>query len=68
MSFSWDIKEKLCTIPLQCPSCARSELAGIVGFSGDFSEKRLKLLTGHILLAERVVADIEECIDVRPEI
>jgi len=68
LSFSWDIKEKLCSINLSCPYCARSELAGIVGFSGDFSESRLKLLTEHMLLAERAVSDIEDCIGVKPEI
>lgn len=62
MSFSWDIKKKLCEILPDCPYCRRSELAGIIGFSGDFTEDRLKLLTGHQMLADRIKEDIKECI------
>lgn len=68
MSFSWDIKKKLCGAEIKCPYCTRSELAGIVGFSGDFSESRLKLMTEHELLADRITADIEECIGTAPAV
>ncbi len=68
MSFSWDIKQKLCGLSSDCPYCIRSELAGIVGFSGDFSESRLKLLTEHQLLAERITEDLKECIGTSPDV
>ncbi len=68
MSFSWDIKKKLCTVKTDCPYCRRSELAGIIGFSGDFSQSRLKLMTGHELLAKRICEDFKECIGYEPEI
>ncbi len=68
MSFSWDIKQKLCKLASDCPYCVRSELAGVVGFSGDFSESRLKLLTEHGLLAQRITNDLKECIGVSPAV
>lgn len=68
MSFSWDIKQKLCKLASDCPYCTRSELAGIVGFSGDFSESRLKLLTEHGLLADRIIYDLKECIGTSPSV
>lgn len=64
MSFSWDIKQKLCEIDGDCPFCVRSELAGIIGFSGDFSESRLKLLTEHTTLANRIIDNLKECVGV----
>ena len=67
MSFSWDIKQKLCQIISDCPYCARSELAGIVGFSGDFSESRLKLLTEHETLANRITDNLEQCVGIKTE-
>ena len=67
MSFSWDIKQKLCEISSDCPYCVRSELAGIVGFSGEFTESRLKLLTEHEALAKRITDDLMECIGTAPE-
>lgn len=68
MSFSWDIKKKLCQTETSCPYCRRSELAGIIGFSGDFSENHLKLMTGHETLAKRIIEDFGECIGYVPDI
>ena len=64
MSFSWDIKEKLCTISGECPYCIRAEIAGIVGFSGEFSENLLRLMTEQQTLADRIVHDLKECIGI----
>ena len=64
MSFSWDIKQKLCEITSDCPYCSRSELAGIVGFSGDFSESHLKLLTEHETLANRITDNLKDCVGI----
>ncbi len=67
MSFSWDIKQKLCEIQSDCPYCVRSELAGIVGFSGELSGSKLKLLTENTTLAERIIYDLEECVGTAPK-
>lgn len=64
MSFSWDIKEKLCTLSGECPYCIRAEIAGIVGFSGEFSENLLRLMTEQQTLADRIVYDLKECIGI----
>ena len=68
MSFSWDIKKKLCAAQTDCPYCRRSELAGIIGFSGDFTPEHLKLMTGHDMLAKRICDDFKDVIAYEPDV
>ena len=68
MSFSAKIKNKLCGIEPSCRYCTRSELTGIIGFLGEFSPSRLKIVTENRLVAERIAVDLHECIGINAQI
>lgn len=58
MSFSSQIKEKLCKTEYGCRSCAASELAGALAFGGSVSDSFVKFATENENAAERILKDI----------
>ncbi len=58
MSFSSQIKEKLCKTEYVCRSCAACELAGALAFGGSVSESRVKFATENESAAARILKDI----------
>ena len=69
MSFSSEIKTKLCSAKLSCNACRIAETAGILRFTGAIYEDRIKFSTENSYVAERLCADLKESfgIDVQPE-
>jgi hypothetical protein len=58
MSFSSDIKEKLCKTEYICPNCAAAELAGALLFGGNVGEDKIRFSTENENVAKRVGQDI----------
>ena len=67
MSFSSEIKEKLCTHAHECPCCAAAETAGLFCVSGNVGGT-LKFKTENPAVAERAAYDINECSGIKPRI
>lgn len=61
MSFSSEIKERLCRIQTGCPKCTRAELAAVFAIDGDVSGSRVTIRTEHEYIARRIREDILEC-------
>lgn len=59
MSFSSDIKNSLCRIPLECPRCAAAELAGMMRLSGKLNEE-IKFTTENAAVSKRASDDLSE--------
>lgn len=60
MSFSSDIKEKLCTAEFVCPKCPLYEAAGALFFGGSIGDTEIKFSTENESVAERIHSDIKE--------
>lgn len=60
MSFSSEIKNKLCGVKLECAGCVAAELAGLIRFSGSVTEERIKFTTENPAIAERVEHNLYE--------
>ena len=60
MSFSSDIKEKLCTIDFQCGKCIDAELAGVFRTSMREDAGALKFTTENQAVVQRVASDVKE--------
>lgn len=60
MSFSSDIKEKLCKIEYMCQNCAAAELAGALAFGGSLNENLLKFTTENENAAKRISKAISD--------
>lgn len=69
MSFSSEIKDKLCTIALPCSPCCIAELSGIFRFSAGLAPKQIKIITENRQVAGRIQGDIQEVFgwDLQPE-
>lgn len=63
MSFSSDIKEKLCSYELQCPRCSDAEIAGILRTS--MREGGVKFTTENSAVAERAARNINESFGIK---
>ena len=60
MSFSSDIKNSLCRIPLECPRCMTAELAGMLRMSGKISDGEIKFTTENQSVIKRAESDLSE--------
>lgn len=58
MSFSSDIKIRLCSVPFDCGECAKAELAGLVGFAGHESGNTIRFNIESEAVAKRLESDI----------
>lgn len=58
MSFSSDIKNRLCLAQFECSECAVAELEGIIGFQGHKTEEVIKFHTESASVAKRLEEDI----------
>ncbi len=67
MSFSSEIKEKLCSYKLECPKCAAAEIAGIFRTSGR-ENRALKFVTESNSAAQRAADDIYEAFGIKTKI
>ena len=61
MSFSSDIKERLCRAERECPSCAAAELAGMLRFAGSAAEDKIKFTTENETVFNRLCENLREC-------
>ncbi|MBQ3462907.1 MAG: DNA-binding protein WhiA [Clostridia bacterium] len=68
MSFSSDIKEKLCSAEFVCPKCPAYEIAGALFFGGSVSETAVKFTTENDTVAARIHADIKEAFGIDTQI
>lgn len=62
MSFSSEIRKRLCEISQECDSCVPAELAGIMSFSGQLNADMLKFVTEKKYIAQKITEDISKCI------
>lgn len=60
MSFSSDIKEKLCKAEFVCPKCPAYEIAGALFFGGSVGDTEVKFTTENDTVASRILGDIKE--------
>ncbi len=58
MSFSSDIKEKLCKARYECAACALWETAGALLFGGSATDKSVRFSTENRIVAQRVKDDL----------
>ena len=58
MSFSSQIKEKLCKSEYGCMNCAAYELSGALMFGGNIGSDSIKFATENEIIAKRITADI----------
>lgn len=58
MSFSSQIKEKLCKTEYTCPNCSAYEIAGALMFGGTVGEGSIRLATENEHVAQRIKNDI----------
>lgn len=68
MSFSSDVKERLCRAEFICPRCVIYETAGALLFGGGISERRIKFTTEKEAVARRIQSDIEEAFGIKADI
>lgn len=68
MSFSSDVKEKLCGAEFVCPKCQTYELAGALAFGGTVAETKIKFSTENDSVVKRVKKDIAEAFGIDAEI
>lgn len=59
MSFSSEIKNKLCSIEISCAACTVAETAGILRFAGSVSSEHIKFTTENINVAQRLCTNIK---------
>lgn len=68
MSFSSDIKEKLCSVPYECSRCGIYEISGALLFGGSFDKKGIRFATEHGEVAKRVRDGIYSCFGIKADI
>lgn len=68
MSFSSDIKDKLCMVEMSCPMCTVAETAGILNVAGHMSEAKFKFKTENNAVVKRTAMDIENAFGIRAKI
>lgn len=68
MSFSSEIKEKLCRTIYECPSCAMNETAGALAFGGIVSENGISFRAENKCVINRVKQSIFEAFGINAEI
>lgn len=68
MSFSSDIKEKLCQYNAECPRCLNAEIAGMIRTASKTDKIELKLKTENEFVAKRIVNDICEVFGISVDI
>lgn len=68
MSFSSQIKERLCKSEYACDRCAVYETAGAIGFGGSVSENEIKFATEKDFVACRLQKNINEAFGIETEI
>lgn len=68
MSFSSDIKEKLCRTEYECQSCAMNETAGALAFGGTVSESGISFRAENKCVINRVNQSIFEAFGIDAEI
>ena len=68
MSFSSDIKEKLCSAEFVCPKCPAYEIAGALFFGGSVGDTEVKFSTENDTVAARIHADIKEAFGIDTQI
>ncbi len=68
MSFSSDIKAKLCNTHMACDRCSAAEAAGMLRFTGALAKSLIKFSTENALVAERLTFDLQDSfgIDILP--
>lgn len=69
MSFSSEIKTKLCVTVPDCNACRIAELAGMLRFTGASGGESIRFSTEHEYVAERLRENLKESfgIDIQPE-
>ncbi|MGN1059120.1 MAG: DNA-binding protein WhiA [Clostridia bacterium] len=71
MSFSSEIKQELCRLPLDSPCCQRAELAGLTALSGTLLSESdgggLRLRTENAAVAQRAYALLSGLFSVHPK-
>lgn len=68
MSFSSQIKEKLCALEYTCGRCAAYETAGALNFGGSVSEREIRFSTEKEFAARRIKQDISAAFGIDAEI
>ncbi len=68
MSFSSEIKERLCKTEYKCQSCAVSEFTGALMFGGGISGEGVRFSTENESVAKRISRDISEGFGINAEI
>ncbi len=68
MSFSSEIKEKLCRAEYACPSCAVNEVSGALAFGGTADEKSIRFSTENKCVSERVHKAVFEAFGINADI
>lgn len=68
MSFSSDVKERLCRAEFVCPTCCAYETAGALTFGGTVSDTEIKFTTESTAVAERVKGNISEAFGINADI
>ena len=67
MSFSSQIKEKLCKSEYGCMNCAAYELSGALMFGGNIGSDSIKFATENENIAKRITADINTAYGIQVE-
>lgn len=67
MSFSSEIKNKLCSQPLSCPACAAAEAAGMLCTGGMISTGAIRFTTENSDVSDRLHSDMEEAFGINIE-
>lgn len=66
MSFSYNIKSKLCDVDAECEFCKIAELYGILGFSASERRGGISIITENRHVTERVKKLFDECVGFVP--
>ncbi len=65
MSFSSEIKNKLCTVAADCIGCTVAELRGALYFGGTVSDAGIRFTTENKKIAERALSDLSDGFGIR---
>lgn len=67
MSFSSEIKSRLCKTQISCAGCRGAELCGMLKFTCASGAEEIKFSTESEAVAERLCSNIEEIFGIKPE-
>ncbi len=67
MSFSSDIKDKLCLEKLKCKNCAKAELSGFFEFSGRYEDGGAKFTTENDEVKKRLIKTLSDVFNYRAD-